>query len=1179
MRDTYLRSNLLPPLEMQRDLLEALALQIAEQLTLDNGPYLPHDSIDGIRATVWRKHEAQIRAAVARKANEVEDKITTMGLSELIDNLLNEASMAEITETIKDDIDLQVRSKHNNARLVAENDAYNAMIKQATAEGRSRAAAEALQVYATTSTSLKEMKERQAKADAEIYYKNLLETAKNQARLQADHDYSRLLADERSAIAPRVDEEIKAEHTKHIQERRLATMAMLQALTLAEEKECILTEAARLGLDLQSNEPATKKVKVDQRKARPAPITPRARSSSIVSTVSSSSRKRALSPSHAIESREGQKTPTPANTHSQERSNVTTVEFTIKQEQSPFLTLATPSVIQHAVNLAKDLSQSQTSTPIPPTSSTIRNAVNLATDLAPSQESIPPLRGLSSSIHNEENQMAIERDSFDPASIFPPGIPAPPSNVSLPPAMSHTPQFGGAEAMEDGVAPSCSPEIELRSAVQISVDATIGRCLQPLWETIHRLESLLTTNIPRAPPRAGPGYRTEHITNQTTKVSSAAIAPRLTSQGTKLHDNTSAVTPLPSVPPTIPAQEAPSARVDDEEFPQLSQSRGQRRRQNAQTRMREARRSVPGAVGHSNDNGYVPITSNNSRIKPLFANIITQSTVAQQQQVQRSAAQARTVQGRKPAGNQGARMTSDNANLTEVMVIRFGGLENEEEERKFRARNPVAIVQAVQRELAKRAKNPPAVLSGRWSTTSQTTGNFVYTIAGIIPPRDLMTLKPFLCSPFKGKTELVPTKGWTWIQLRQVPTEDIDGNVWGPEDLLKQFIANPCFQDALICIAPHWQGNPLNNDKMFSTVLAAIIDDDISMCQNALTHGVRMFGAQVKFLRCGDNPSLLQCSRCHLLGHYANSAKCKLPKGQVKCYRCSGPHDGHDHDYECNAKTHKTVGKCDCSLKCLLCKKTDHHARSRKCLKRGDFQPPRLPELQKDTPFQVVGKKRSTKGKERQGPYSPPLSAFIVPEVKTIPLPPCPTEKGKNVLLCMCCALPSVAEYQKRFVSPRPVIQDITAIPTACIVSSKGKSIMELYPELGRRKAYGTAILAGDESARKALDDMEKHDEEEIMRLLEEAEEEVIAEIEIDEELLGQRNGATDYDSIPLPSPYPEGTHPRPGFDDVPVTRDGPSHPPIDVEFAVLNNISEEARRRGESMGWNGPSATQPQDA
>jgi hypothetical protein len=58
------------------------------------------------------------------------------------------------------------------------------------------------------------MKERQAKADAEVYYKNLLETAKNQARLQADSDTQRLLADERSAIAPKVRRKSKPEHTK-----------------------------------------------------------------------------------------------------------------------------------------------------------------------------------------------------------------------------------------------------------------------------------------------------------------------------------------------------------------------------------------------------------------------------------------------------------------------------------------------------------------------------------------------------------------------------------------------------------------------------------------------------------------------------------------------------------------------------------------------------------------------------------------------------------------------------------------------------------------------------------------------------------------------------------------------------------------------------------------------------
>jgi hypothetical protein len=101
-----------------------------------------------------------------------------------------------------------------------------------------------------------------------------------------------------------------------------------------------------------------------------------------------------------------------------------------------------------------------------------------------------------------------------------------------------------------------------------------------------------------------------------------------------------------------------------------------------------------------------------------------------------------------------------------------------------------------------------------------------------------MLLKTYLCCLFKGRTELVPTKGWTWIQLQLVPTEDLDSCVWGPEDLLSQFIANPCFQDALICIAPHWQGNPLNNDREWSTVIAAIIDKDNSIWQNALTHSI-----------------------------------------------------------------------------------------------------------------------------------------------------------------------------------------------------------------------------------------------------------------------------------------------------------------------------------------------------
>ncbi|KAN0135979.1 hypothetical protein V8E53_006140 [Lactarius tabidus] len=837
LRNTYRRADTLPAVDTQRDLLEAISLQIAEHLSLDNSPYLPQDSVDGIRATVWHTHEAQIRMAVTEKANEVEHKLTTMGLSELIDNLLNEASIEDISNTVKEDIALQTHSKYNNMRLDAENKAFHQMINQAMEEGKARATKEALETYTVTSKNLCKMKERQATVDADKYYQNLLNKAKEQARLKADSEFLRLLADERSAIAPRVDAEIAIKHKKLVAERRKATEAQLQALTIEEEKTLVRVTAARLGISLQVEEHTAKKVKVDQHKARPAPVTPRGRSNSTTSNTSqSNSRKRAYSPSEVIApasqpDQDEQKTPTP--------KEVTMINFEIKAEPSPQPLFATPamlSIIRDAVNIAQEINI-MPSAPLqatPPTPSVIREAVNLAASILV----MPSLHSTKLSIHNEENRMPVNPEHLNFADIFPPGIPLPPANVSLPPAMSQTPQFGGAEAHEDGVAPSVSPEVDKANAADIRLFALMKKFNQPIWDTIHRIEQALGDGrIPRIPQRAGPGYRSEHTNIQATRVSSASNGPVVTTQESRKRQVSQAAPPFPSEPPIPerpPPAETPIARIDDDEFPTLEpMSQGRRHRRNAAQSAIQQRRNIPGATGP--EDGHINLTNNNSRIKPLFANVITQAAVACQQTVQQSTAQARAVQGQKQSGNQGAHKSPLDGNLTEVTVIRFGRLSNEEEEHKFRARNPVEIIQSVQWDLARQAKNPPAVLSGHWSTTVNTTGNFVFTIAGIIPPCDLMAIKPYLCCPFKGRTELVPTKGWTWIQLCMVPMEDLDGCVWGPEDLLSQFIANPCFQDTLICIAPHWQGNPLNNDKERSTVLAAIIDEDNSICQNALT--------------------------------------------------------------------------------------------------------------------------------------------------------------------------------------------------------------------------------------------------------------------------------------------------------------------------------------------------------
>ncbi|KAN0142040.1 hypothetical protein V8E53_000502 [Lactarius tabidus] len=494
----------------------------------------------------------------------------------------------------------QVRSKYQNEILVAKSNAYKQAIKDAELAGCA-----------------------QAEEATKAYTANLMNTAKEQARLKADSEFSCLLADEHNS------------------------------LSLEAEKEFVLAAATRLGLNLEDMSQPAKKVKLVHRQAQPAPTTPRGRSLSVSSSTSqtSHSRKRAYSPSeievkNPIPAREALTTPKP----------VTTVTFALKQE-SPAPNFTTP-----------------------PTPSVIREAV----DIADAPSITPGLRGLSSSIHNETNQMVLDPESIDYRTIFPPGIPAPPSTQSLPPRMSRTPAFGDEQALNDGVNTSITPSVPPQGNTAFSLEAlsrVIGEKIQPLWDSIRKLEAKVDGRLPRAPIRAGPGYRAEFIHH--------SPAPQVSAAPVTMHVRIQAADPLPSANP-LPHEDVAAATptplasavceppsLDDEEFPALEQ-------------------------------GMAPSTSCKKRARGV-------ASVAQQQQVKRSVDQARAVQGRRPAGNQGPRPSLQDANLTEVTVIRFGGLEDKEEERKFRARNPIQIVQSVQHDLARRSKNPPAVLSGRWS--------------------------------------------------------------------------------------------------------------------------------------------------------------------------------------------------------------------------------------------------------------------------------------------------------------------------------------------------------------------------------------------------------------------------------------------------------------------------------
>jgi hypothetical protein len=488
-------------------------------------------------------------------------------------------------------------------------------------------------------------------------------------------------------------------------------------------------------------------------------------------------------------------------------------------------------------------------------------------------------------------------------------------------------------------------------------------------------------------------------------------------------------TPSPSLIPSPPTQrvddeiQADSTPLDsDSAFPPLTPSGNRKARYKRKvTNELESRNAlVPGAPAH----GLRNPSSGHMRAPPIFASVVTQAAMGSHTKTADSAKTARDIQKCNPSGKLKPGHSAAPSGFTEVVVTRNGGMDDAEAEEAFRRKLPVDIVQAAQRALNKASRNPPLILRGQWTENVARTGNFVYRLAGDIPIPTILACRDQLCEPFPaGDVWIVPTKGWTWVQLRGVDvsyTEDEVDYVFDSAQLLASFAANPCFQGADIMVPPHFQGNPANFKQRTATVIAAISDPDNSRCQRAAAEGVCMFGRQVKFVRAGDSPSLVQCSRCHQVGHYFSSPKCRLPAGDNKCFRCGGPHHSDNHDFEC-AGPHAVQGICNCPKKCILCKGNGHTARDKACPRRGDFAPPRLLRPAPVDNTQVVdsrmvappavsrAKTRTLpmgKGKEtaKADSVAEGVAHALEEAARAVPEGICATA-GVYTLLCFCCPM------------------------------------------------------------------------------------------------------------------------------------------------------------------------------
>ncbi|KAN0130607.1 hypothetical protein V8E53_011581, partial [Lactarius tabidus] len=338
------------------------------------------------------------------------------------------------------------------------------------------------------------------------------------------------------------------------------------------------------------------------------------------------------------------------------------------------------------------------------------------------------------------------------------------------------------------------------------------------------------------------------------------------------------------------------------------------------------------------------------------------------------------VTRRNPTASRNTNVTNKPpTNLTtEVTIMRDGGLKDEAAERAIRTLNPEQIVMKARTAMEQTAERPPFLLGGRWAGSANTTGNFVYVFNGTVKYE---TIRPFgaaLIGPLK-RGVMVPAQGWVWTQLCNVPVKDENGVVHDSDKLTAEVWHNAVMARATLCTLVNWQRPPtaIMGDAS-ATALMAIVDKDRSLVRSIQANNIHMFGRQVKFVVIGDRPALIQCGRCHLLGHNTRSPLCKTPPHAVRCYKCSGPHHAQQHAFYCKGK-HTDARHCNCKLKCILCGNFGHHAQSRQCPKRGDFCPPTL-ATQETCQQDTEEDSNDLIPTQREGP---PITAAGLPRKKT----------------------------------------------------------------------------------------------------------------------------------------------------------------------------------------------------
>ena len=205
----------------QLEAIQFMLAQLNEQF-LPNANGLPAPWVEEIRTRIWAKLEDTLRAELEAEAAVFSSRISGMGISDIFEQIMSRVSHQELTETMREEIQLEEHSRFRNLLLAARGSATDYALAEAEADGH----AEADILCADDCAELEEYKRIQS---------NELERRKLEIRKKAERE----LADFHKST-----EAVLAE--QGVQQRRQQLDSVLQAFSNKAEFEFIRDHAIRL---------------------------------------------------------------------------------------------------------------------------------------------------------------------------------------------------------------------------------------------------------------------------------------------------------------------------------------------------------------------------------------------------------------------------------------------------------------------------------------------------------------------------------------------------------------------------------------------------------------------------------------------------------------------------------------------------------------------------------------------------------------------------------------------------------------------------------------------------------------------------------------------------------------------------------------------------------------------